>query len=97
MQGPRSRFALILETARRDNLTVRQLLRRLAGARGHFPVHRHTRPACGHDRDLVQRGSADGFNVMPPNYAEQSDLFVDEVVPILQRRGLFHTEYPGAR
>ena len=96
VQGPRSRFALILEMARRDNLTVRQLLRRLAAARGHFHVHRHTRPACGHDRDLVQRGGADGFNVMPPIYAEQFDLFVDEVVPILQRRGLFHTEYTGA-
>jgi FMN-dependent oxidoreductase (nitrilotriacetate monooxygenase family) len=96
VQGPRSRFALILEMARRDDLTVRQLLRRLAGARGHFTfVGTPDQLATLIEAWFRQRG-ADGFNLMPPIYAGQFDLFVDEVVPILQRRGVFHTEYEGA-
>lgn len=96
VQGPRSRFALILEMARRDNLTVRQLLRRLAGARGHFTFTGTPDQLADMIETWFREGGADGFNVMPPIYAEQFDLFVDEVVPILQRRGLFHTEYTGA-
>lgn len=37
--------------------------------------------------------AADGFNVMPPVVPEGLDDFVDLVVPELQRRGLFRTEY----
>jgi alkanesulfonate monooxygenase SsuD/methylene tetrahydromethanopterin reductase-like flavin-dependent oxidoreductase (luciferase family) len=82
--------------ARRDDLTVRQLLRRLAGARGHFTfVGTPDQLATLIEGWFRQRG-ADGFNLMPPIYAGQFDLFVDEVVPILQRRGVFHTEYEGA-
>jgi FMN-dependent oxidoreductase (nitrilotriacetate monooxygenase family) len=96
VQGPRSRFALILEIARRENLTVRDLLRRLAGARGHFTfVGTPDQLADLIEAWFTQR-AADGFNLMPPIYAGQFDMFVDEVVPILQRRGVFHTDYEGA-
>jgi hypothetical protein len=40
--------------------------------------------------------AADGFNYMPPTIPDQLEVFVDEVVPILQRRGLFRTEYEGS-
>jgi FMN-dependent oxidoreductase (nitrilotriacetate monooxygenase family) len=40
-------------------------------------------------------GAADGFNLMPPWFPGAFDDFVDHVVPILQRRGLFRTEYTG--
>jgi alkanesulfonate monooxygenase len=43
---------------------------------------------------LVERGS-DGFNVMFPYLPEGLDDFVDKVVPELQRRGLFRTDYAG--
>jgi hypothetical protein len=43
---------------------------------------------------LTTRGS-DGFNVMFPYLPEGLDDFVDKVVPELQRRGLFRTEYAG--
>jgi hypothetical protein len=50
--------------------------------------------------DIMQRwfenGAADGFNVMPPLYPQLLDAFVSQVVPILQDRGLFRTEYTGA-
>jgi alkanesulfonate monooxygenase len=38
-------------------------------------------------------GAADGFNVMPAWLPGSLDDFVDLVIPELQRRGLFRTEY----
>jgi hypothetical protein len=40
-------------------------------------------------------GTADGFNLMPDVLPGGLEVFVDTVVPILQRRGLFHKEYSG--
>jgi hypothetical protein len=40
-------------------------------------------------------GAADGFNIMPPVLPSGLEAFVDQVVPILQERGLFRTEYTG--
>ena len=42
-----------------------------------------------------QNGAADGFNVMPAWLPGSLDDFVDLVIPELQRRGLFRTEYEG--
>lgn len=39
--------------------------------------------------------AADGFNIMPPFLPEGLDEFVDDVVPLLQQRGLFRHEYSG--
>jgi hypothetical protein len=39
--------------------------------------------------------AADGFNVMPPVLPAMLDVFVAEVIPLLQKRGLFRTEYEG--
>ena len=36
---------------------------------------------------------ADGFNLMPPLLPDGLEDFVEQVVPVLQRRGLFRTEY----
>ena len=41
------------------------------------------------------RGAADGFNIMPPQYPQGLEAFTTTVVPILQERGLFRTEYTG--
>jgi FMN-dependent oxidoreductase (nitrilotriacetate monooxygenase family) len=40
-------------------------------------------------------GAADGFTIMPNMLPSQLDLFVDHVVPILQKRGVARTEYSG--
>jgi alkanesulfonate monooxygenase SsuD/methylene tetrahydromethanopterin reductase-like flavin-dependent oxidoreductase (luciferase family) len=45
--------------------------------------------------DWVDSDAADGFNLMPPLLPVMLDIFVDEVVPILQRRGRFRTSYQG--
>ena len=41
------------------------------------------------------QGAADGFNIMPPILPTGLTDFVDQVVPILQRRGLYRTSYAG--
>jgi N-acetyl-S-(2-succino)cysteine monooxygenase len=43
-----------------------------------------------------KEGAADGFNVIPPTFPEDLNLIVDEVIPELQRRGLFRTDYTGS-
>ena len=45
---------------------------------------------------MVREGGADGFNVMPPYFPGGLDDFASGVIPILQKRGLFRTEYEGA-
>jgi hypothetical protein len=43
-----------------------------------------------------ENGAADGFNVMPPFFPDGLEDFTREVVPILQEKGLFRTDYDGA-
>lgn len=94
-QGNQSRFTLVTELARREDLTVRQLIERLAGGRGHR-VLAGTPEQIADDLELwFTKGAADGFNIMPPTYPGGLEVFVDTVVPLLQERGLFRTEYTG--
>jgi alkanesulfonate monooxygenase SsuD/methylene tetrahydromethanopterin reductase-like flavin-dependent oxidoreductase (luciferase family) len=83
-----------IELARRENLTVRQLAQRLGGYGGLAFVGTPETIADSMEEWLTTRGS-DGFNVMFPYLPEGLDDFVDKVVPVLQRRGLFRTEYAG--
>jgi alkanesulfonate monooxygenase len=84
----------VIDLARRENLTVRQLAQRLGGYGGHAFVGTPSTIADQMEEWLVSRGS-DGFNVMFPYLPEGLDDFVDRVVPELQRRGIFRREYEG--
>ncbi|MGP3970643.1 LLM class flavin-dependent oxidoreductase [Streptomyces sp. 6N223] len=90
-----SRFQLILDIIDRERPTVRQLLHRLAGARGHRVVAGTPEHVADQIQEWFENGAADGFNIMPPWLTGGFDLFADHVVPILRRRGLFRTEYTG--
>jgi N-acetyl-S-(2-succino)cysteine monooxygenase len=95
INGHKSRFTLVTELARREDLTIRELIRRLAGGRGHR-VFAGTPEQVADEIELWFRsGAADGFNVMPPTLPGALDDFVEHVVPELQRRGLFRTDYTG--
>ncbi|MBE1579067.1 LLM class flavin-dependent oxidoreductase [Amycolatopsis roodepoortensis] len=92
-EGAQSRFELVTGLARRENLTIRQLIERLAGGRGHR-VFAGTATQVADQLELwFTEGAADGFNVMPPTLPGGLEDFVDLVVPELQKRGLFRTEY----
>ncbi len=94
-ESSRGRTELIVGAVRRDKLTMRQLLAKLAGARGHFVLAGTPEQVAGTIEDWIDSGAADGFNVMPPVLTWQLDAFATEVVPILQRRGRFRREYQG--
>ena len=80
--------------AARENLTVRQLAQRVGGYGGLSMVGT---PASIADtmEEWLMTGASDGFNIMFPYLPSGLDDFVDMVVPELQRRGIFRTEYEG--
>jgi len=81
--------------ARRDNLTVRQLLRALGGGVGHRIIVGTPEQIADDIEAWFRAGAADGFNLMPDVLPDGLETFVDQVVPILQRRGLFRRDYEG--
>jgi len=95
VEAARSRTEVILGLVRRENLTLRQLLGMLAGARGHFTFAGTPEQVADLIEDWFTDGAADGFNIMPPLLPSMLDVFSAEVIPLLQRRGLFRTAYEG--
>ncbi|MGY2080123.1 NtaA/DmoA family FMN-dependent monooxygenase [Modestobacter sp. SYSU DS0657] len=49
-----------------------------------------------HMQEWFEAGACDGFSLAIDVYADGIDAFVDQVVPLLQQRGLFHRDYEGA-
>jgi len=95
VEAARSRTELIVNLVRREKPTLRQLLSKMAGARGHFTYAGTPEQVADLIVDWFSDGAADGFNLMPPVLPGMLDAFIDEVIPILQRRGLFRTAYEG--
>ena len=94
-QSSRGRTELIVGAVKREKLTLRQLLGRLAGARGHIVIAGTPEQVADTIEDWADSGAADGFNVMPPLLPYMLEAFCNEVVPILKKRGRFRTEYTG--
>ena len=95
VEAARSRTEVIVGLVRRERPTLRQLLGYLAGARGHFVTAGTPEQIADLIEDWFHDGAADGFNLMPPVLPAMLDAFIAEVVPLLQRRGLFRTAYAG--
>ena len=95
VQAARSRTEVIIGLVKRERPTLRALLATLAGARGHYIFAGTPEQAADFMQKWVVEGCADGFNVMPPVLPAMLDVFAEEVIPILQKRGLFRTEYTG--
>lgn len=84
----------VYQLARAENLTVRQLAQRLGGYAGLAFVGTAETIADQMEEWLFTEGS-DGFNVMFPDLPAGLDDVVEKLVPELQRRNLFRTEYEG--
>ncbi|MFD8395933.1 LLM class flavin-dependent oxidoreductase [Streptomyces sp. NPDC059680] len=93
VEGARSRYTLVVELARRERLTVRQLIARLGGGRGHLTFAGTPEQVADRIETWFTQGAADGFNVMPAVLPSGLDAFVEHVVPLLRARGLFRHEY----
>ncbi len=94
--GPLSRQRLLLDAARRENMTLWELCLHNAGPRGHLPAIGTPAQVVDIMEHWFKSGAADGFNVMPAWLPGSLDDFVDMVIPELQRRGLFRAEYEAA-
>ncbi len=90
-----TRVDLFIEIAHRENLTIKDLYRRVAGARGHYEVVGSPIEVVDMMERWVAGGACDGFNIMPPVFPSSLHEFVELVIPELQRRGLFRTSYSG--
>ena len=95
VESARSRTEVILGVVEKDKLTLRELLSKMAGARGHYVVAGTPEKIADLIFDWFTDGVADGINLMPPVLPKMLDIFIDQVVPILQRKGIFRTEYKG--
>ncbi|MBM7652360.1 LLM class flavin-dependent oxidoreductase [Neobacillus cucumis] len=95
IQGHQSRTELIIQLARRENLTLKQLLIRLGGGRGHYTITGTPTRIADELEMWFLNGAADGFNIMPQLMNPDFERFVDFVIPELQRRKLFRTDYSG--
>jgi alkanesulfonate monooxygenase SsuD/methylene tetrahydromethanopterin reductase-like flavin-dependent oxidoreductase (luciferase family) len=84
----------VIERARRDNLTVRQLAQ-IAGGYGGLAMVGTPKTIADQMEEWLYSAACDGFNIMFPWVPGGLDDFVDRVVPELQRRHLFRREYEG--
>jgi alkanesulfonate monooxygenase SsuD/methylene tetrahydromethanopterin reductase-like flavin-dependent oxidoreductase (luciferase family) len=94
--GPKGRYSTILRIIATEHPTVRQLVGRLAAGGGHCTVVGTPEQIADHMEHWFVNAGADGFNLMPPLLPEGLEDFVEQVVPVLQRRGLFRTAYESA-
>ena len=92
----RSRAALMLDMARQKNLTIRQLYLAVAAGNGHYVAVGSAKQIADVMEHWFTHHASDGFNYVPAALPGGIHDFVDLVVPELQRRGLFRTEYEGA-
>ncbi|PZW50921.1 FMN-dependent oxidoreductase (nitrilotriacetate monooxygenase family) [Humitalea rosea] len=85
----------MLAKAKRENMTWRDLLNLTGAARGHWVICGTPVAIADTLEEWFRAEAADGFNILPPYFPGGFDDFVDQVVPILQERGLFRRDYTG--
>jgi FMN-dependent oxidoreductase (nitrilotriacetate monooxygenase family) len=85
----------LAETASRRNWTLRELRDFVGLSMGHKLMCGTPDQIADEMEEWFKDGAADGFNLLPPYFPGAFDNFADHVVPVLQKRGLFRTEYTG--
>ncbi len=91
-----SRAKLVNELiAKQPGITLRDLYKHFAGARGHGLVIGSPADVVDHMQQWFEKKACDGFNMMPPLYPRDLQRFNDLILPELQRRGLYRTRYEG--
>jgi alkanesulfonate monooxygenase len=83
-----------IDLARRENLTVRQLAQRLGGHSG-LAMIGTAKTIADEMEEWLMTEASDGFTVQFPYLPGGLDDFCEQVVPELQRRGLFRRDYEG--
>lgn len=94
-EGSQAFARVLFETARRENMTLRDLYDLTAAARGHWVLCGTPKRIADTLEEWFVEEAADGFNILPPYFPGALTDFVDLVVPELQARGVFRREYQG--
>ena len=91
----KGRQKVVIDLAKREDLTIRQLYKRVVALRAHLTVLGTPVDIADKMEEWFRGGAADGFNIMPALLPSGLAEFADLVVPELQRRGLFRRSYEG--
>lgn len=95
LRNGRSEGRIVVAMAR-DGLTFREVYQRFGSARGQNSVVGTPQQVADHMEAWFSNEAVDGFLIQPSVLPSDLDEFVDTVVPILQERRLFRTEYEGS-
>lgn len=90
-----TRSGQMLEMAKREKWTLRQLYQHFAATRGHMVLVGTPSTVVDSMQNWFENGACDGFNLIPPMFPDEFESFVDLVVPELQNRGLYRKAYEG--
>ncbi|MGG4096469.1 LLM class flavin-dependent oxidoreductase [Paenibacillus lautus] len=93
--GMKSRVQLYMDMAYQGNLSILELGRKILTSRGHMQFVGTPEQLADMMQDWFEGYACDGFNIMPPVLPGDLDDFVNTVIPVLQERGFFRTEYSG--
>jgi len=91
----RSRAKVLLDLAERNNWTIRDLYLAVSMGRGHRTVIGTPSQVVDAMQEWVDGRGADGFNIIPATLPGGIEDFVELVVPEMQNRGIYRTEYEG--
>lgn len=91
----KARQQLLVDLARRENMTLRQIARHASAANGHRVLVGTPEWIADELQEWLVKDAADGFNVICNYYPGPFDDFCRLVIPELQRRGIFRTQYEG--
>jgi len=95
MQGQNSTRDRVVELAAREGLSIAEVAQRVAAGRTSRTVVGTAEDVADELEAWFTGGAADGFVISPPFLPGGLEDFVDQVVPVLQARGLFRREYEG--
>ena len=91
----KSRQKLIMDMARKGNLSLIQTARAVSAAQGHRVLVGTPQYIADELQEWLEADAADGFNVICNYYPGPFEDFSNLVIPELQRRGIFRTAYTG--
>jgi len=89
------RFYQARALAKRENLSIRDLILRFSTVQGHRIIVGTANDVADELEAWFQGYAADGFNLKPDLLPDSLELFINKVVPLLQKKGIFRTEYEG--
>ncbi|MCP1634671.1 LLM class flavin-dependent oxidoreductase [Kerstersia gyiorum] len=93
--GGHTFFRAILARSQQSGLTLREFLGEFAAGGGHREIVGTPEQVADDIEHWFRHGAADGFNLMPGLLPSGLQDFVEQVVPLLQQRGLFRQDYAG--